>query len=582
MKLRLVDASGTPIALEHRLGRGGEGEVYAIAGSPHLVAKLLYPKSRTQNKFDKLRAMVARPPAGAYDVVDAFPVLTWPRSLLFEEAGRIRGKRPIGYTMARIQERDFMPFYRITSSGRRRELGGAPLTWDRLVVLGIRLCHVVRTLHRLDYAVGDMNDRNVLVSRRFTPLFMDTDSFQVPRPGGGHYPCMVGDQMYWPPEHLDVDYTTYRGSRVTGDRYALGVLLFQLFLNGHRPFQARGSQVEHLESLVDKTRAGYFPWSAPQPGRLEPPAGAPDYANLPRPVRALFEQCFVKGHHKPGKRPTADDWYRCLLRVREIGFQTCPRLAAHVYGKDQRECPWCRDPNNPFGMPAGWKPPRRPAPRPRHVPTPPVPKPATTKPQPKPIFARSAKPQQPKAAAAPVSRAKPKPSSPKSKAPVAAQAKRRGPAAKKEPSNVRPVLVRTVWVAAVLLVCATSTLALLAIPMIEAKQVALFALTTLWISGAFLALGWRRVRKRRTSAMVLAFVAVGGIASAGIAFAAGWQWLDYANAAMSLLLGIATFVVLERGQRLAFWPRPRGALHATAAIGASYAPAMLVWLTTRI
>ena len=237
-------------------------------------------------------------------------MLTWPTGLIHD------GRGVCGYTMPRIASRDFVPLVQLMTSSRRGAVGS--LSWQHLVTLGLRLCHVVRTLHGLGYAVGDLNDRNVLVSRKLTPLLMDTDSFQVPK-RLGHHPCVVGDALYWPPELLDVDLATFRGSRVPGDRYALGVLLFQLFMDGFRPYQATGSRVLGLETLAEKTRAGHYPWSRPEPGILEPPAAAPDYRRLPKPLRHAFERCFVAGHRNPGRRPTADDWYDVLASVRQAG-----------------------------------------------------------------------------------------------------------------------------------------------------------------------------------------------------------------------------------------------------------------------
>ncbi len=315
--------------------------MFPVQDDPRLAVKVLAP-ARRRGKAEKVQVMVECPPAGAHDLVDGFPVLTWPRAAVLD------GPEFAGYTMTRVHRADFVPFYQLATATRRKDLGGAPITFDRLVLLAMRLCHVVRTLHRFGYAVGDLNDRNVLVSRRLTPLLMDTDSFQVPRAGRGHYPCLVGDALYWPPELLDVDLATHSGSRESSDRYALGVLLFQLFMNGLRPYQARGTAVAGLESLADKTRAGLYPWASPRPGILEPPAGAPDYRALPRPMRAAFEQCFVSGHAKARRRPSADDWHEVLAQVRNAGFQACARTTRHVYANGESTCPWCADPNDPF------------------------------------------------------------------------------------------------------------------------------------------------------------------------------------------------------------------------------------------
>lgn len=468
----LRDGQGNRVALGPRLGRGGEGEVFAVDGRPDLAAKVLSP-ARRQGKAEKVQAMVANPPSGAYDLIEGLPVLTWPRALLDDGSGFA------GYTMTKIRPGDFVPFYQLTTAARRKDLGGSPITFDRLVLLGMRLCHVVRTLHRFGYAVGDLNDRNVLVSRRLTPLLMDTDSFQVPRGGRGHYACLVGDALYWPPELLDVDLARHPGSRESSDRYALGVLLFQLFMDGLRPYQSRGSAVERLESLADKTRAGHYPWASPRRGVLEPPAGAPDYRALPKPLRAAFERCFVDGHRKPNKRPSADDWYAAMARVRDNGFQACPRTARHVYATGEQSCPWCADPNDPFDAPGPAAPPPRPAPpKPivmRHVAAP-RPKPAVRKgtkrsgapPQRQRttsvVFRPAAPVQVPVKAARPPARAKPRARTParrpkakaKAKPAPTAKAKRRRPARRRSPwaSKARwltfltsAVLATYVWMA---------------------------------------------------------------------------------------------------------------------------------------
>lgn len=341
---RLHDSDGTPLRLGTPLGRGGEGTVYALEGAPQLAAKVLHAPARRRDLHEKLRAMIRQPPPGARDRVWGFPILTWPGRILYDDP---RARSFAGYTMPRIEPRDFLPLYQILSSERRRRIG-APLAWDHLVLLGLRITHVVRTLHRFRYAVGDLNDRNLLVSRRLTPLFLDTDSFQVPRGWFGHYACRVGDRLYWPPELLGTDLATYTGTREGADSYALAVVLFQLFLDGMRPHQARGRIAELHETLEAKTLAGLYPWDQPRRGRLEPPRGAPRYDLLPERLRQGFERAFVKGHDRPRARPTADEWHRTLRGILEEGFQTCPRRPLHHYSERLTRCPWCQDRNDPF------------------------------------------------------------------------------------------------------------------------------------------------------------------------------------------------------------------------------------------
>ena len=147
MPLDVFDGAGQRVTLGARLGRGGEGEVFEVAGQSGLVAKILHPKGRTAAKLEKVQAMLAKPPAGAHEALEGLPVLTWPRAVLHSRPSGQGRATFVGYAMARVQPRDFVPFYQLTSASRRASLGGPPVTWDRLVLLGMRLCHLVRTLH---------------------------------------------------------------------------------------------------------------------------------------------------------------------------------------------------------------------------------------------------------------------------------------------------------------------------------------------------------------------------------------------------------------------------------------------------
>ena len=40
------------------IGAGGEGEIYEIENEPDVVAKIYYPKYRTQDRQEKIRAML--------------------------------------------------------------------------------------------------------------------------------------------------------------------------------------------------------------------------------------------------------------------------------------------------------------------------------------------------------------------------------------------------------------------------------------------------------------------------------------------------------------------------------------------
>ncbi len=570
MTVEAYDGQGDRVPLPVLLGRGGEGAAYTVGGDDGLAAKILYQARRTRAKHDKVRSMVDRPPDGAYAEIRGAPVLTWPRTLLYNSPTRRDATTFLGYTMDRIRRSEFVPFYQVTSAARREKLGGAPVTFDRLVRLAIRLCHVVRTLHDFGYAVGDMNDRNVLVSRRFTPLFMDTDSFQVPKPGGGHFSSIVGDQMYWAPELLDVDFTDFRGTRVLGDRYALGVLLFQLFMNGLRPYQARGSKVAELETLAEKTRAGHYPWTKPKPGVLEPPAGAPAYESLPSAVRRMFEDCFGKGHSRPRKRPSAHDWYDLLLHVNEAGYETCRKTDRHVYPRSLSICPWCQDPNDPFRVPTRREPARVPrGQRQTTLPSSSAPRPGPRKVAPKTHTGRSRPPQVP---LPPASSSRTRSSAPPKK--------KERPAASAEPAVplADQWYARGAWLLVLLAALASPAFLLAQVPFGPEKMVVTAVTSTMFVAGLGVGLTWRRVKRSR-QAGVAGFWSLGAVALVGVfVWLDWWLWLEYATGAACLGVGLLVFTRLERGRGR--WLRPDlwGLVHGALGSAAAYAPVLVLAL----
>jgi len=624
--MALVDAAGRAVVLGKRLGRGGEGEVFEVEGRPDMAAKILHP-SRSGGKADKVRQMVAHPPAGAYDLVEGHPVLTWPRELLQDAT-----QGAVGYTMARISTQDFVPFFRLTTASRRRGMGGSALTWDRQLLLASRLCHLVRTLHRFGYAVGDLNDRNVLVSRRLTPLLMDTDSFQVPRAGRGHHPSIVGDQLYWPPELLDVDLSRHKEGREVGDRFALGVLLFQLFMDGLRPYQARGSLVDGLETVADKTRAGHYPWADPRPGRCEPPASAPSYTALPRPLRDAVYEGFVEGHRKPSRRPTADEWYTVLNGLMANGFATCAKDARHVHPATDTTCPWCGDPNDRYA-PTKARPRPSPVHAPRRLVLAPLPRAKAQAQASKPAKTRAAPPV---AAAAPtVKTSRPKatravlqpvpslvtaaPSlATVSKPPIQAPPIRLPPTAPARPSTRpakaskqttsrrprpptsrqrskasvpkaarsrrgkartwRQALLRAAWVAFVAMAFLVPVLLLLtASDGLDKSAVAATSGVSL-VAGAGGLAAWRWGPPKRgrlaTTWAWLTFTACGG---AYLVASRDWSVLSWVAALGWATVGAGLFTWLELRERRPFRPDARGWLHTAAGLPVAAVPVILLW-----
>jgi TonB family protein len=307
------------------LGAGGQATVYPVPGRPDRVAKI-YHHPAPEHEL-KLRRMIARPLAG-----DAGGVLAWPQQLLRGQEGRF-----VGFLLPRVDGK--LRVFELYNPATRRER--APLFHHGLLHRAARnLSAAFHVLHEAGYVVGDVNESNILVGGDGRVVLIDTDSFQVRDPvSGAVYRCPVGRPEFTPPElrehrFADVDRTPEH------DRFGLGVLVFQMLMEGTHPFAGRFRGAGEPPSVQERIAAGHFPYSGRADVPLDPPRTAPPPATLDPALRALLRRCFEDGHRDPAARPHAAEW-RDALEAAEAALVACPRNEQHMYGKHLDACPWC-------------------------------------------------------------------------------------------------------------------------------------------------------------------------------------------------------------------------------------------------
>lgn len=328
MKLRL-QSDGRTFDLKdlQRLGSGGEAHVYAVVGTP-LAAKIYH--SHVNGRDDKLRVMLANPPKDP-TIAQGHVAIAWPKDLLIDQHGRI-----VGYVMPLVEQmRRMIDFY--NPKTRRKE---CPLfTYKYLATTAMNLSIAVRALHQRGYVMGDVNESNILVAETTMVTLVDTDSFQVREPGNGKiHCCTVGSPLFTPREMQGVDFSAVE-RREEQDLFGLGVLLFQLLMEGSHPFQARYTGAGDSPEPVEVIRHGHFPHGTGS-AMWQPPPMAPPFGMLDPRLRYLFTRCFVNGHRDPKARPSADEW--CLNLSGAIGIQVqCKANPSHLYWPHVKDCPWC-------------------------------------------------------------------------------------------------------------------------------------------------------------------------------------------------------------------------------------------------
>jgi hypothetical protein len=311
------------------LGAGGQATVYPVPGREDRVAKIYHQPTPGQER--KLRLMLTHRPAGASAGAGG-RVFAWPLDLLRDGGGRC-----VGLLLPRVDGK--LRVFELYNPATRRDR--APLFHHGLLHRAARnLAAAFHELHEAGFVVGDVNESNILVGEDGRVTLIDTDSFQVRDPVSGEvFRCPVGRPEFTPPELRE-----HRFAEVDRapehDRFGLGVLVFQMLMEGTHPFAGRWRGEGEPPPVEERIAAGHFPYAGLPGVPLEPARTAPPLEVLDPGVRDLLARCFVDGHRDPAARPGADEW-RDALAAAEGALVACGRNEQHLHGAHQDACPWC-------------------------------------------------------------------------------------------------------------------------------------------------------------------------------------------------------------------------------------------------
>jgi len=214
----LCDLQGHEAGLGRCLGQGGEGAVYSVPMWPRSVAKI-YARRPDELTGRKLGAMVE---LGTEELAS---FAAWPQGLLLDP----RTRKAVGFLMPRVDgHREIHALYGPTA----RKTAFPDASWAFLLRAARNLAAAFDAVHRHGHVIGDVNEGNVVVSRKATVRLIDCDSFQVTH-RGHTYPCRVGVPLFTPPElqgqRLDSVQRTH-----DHDRFGLAVLVFHLLFVGRQ------------------------------------------------------------------------------------------------------------------------------------------------------------------------------------------------------------------------------------------------------------------------------------------------------------------------------------------------------------
>lgn len=311
--------NGEALSLGKRIGKGGEGEVYALATARDLAVKL-YTLKDLKERDAKIRVMIQ------HKLADKSKLVAFPKDIVSRRDGKFSG-----FVMQRIVEHK--PLFELYSPGTRKQ-NFPRADYRFLVRAACNIASIVAQIHKTGCVIGDINHSGILVSRAAVAAFIDADSFQI-KDGARVFPCLVGVPEYTPPE-LQGQALNGVVRTVNHDAFGLAVVVFQLLFMGRHPFI--GTHDKGDMALDRAIREHRFVYSLKRDVGMVPPPGASTLRDVPKAVTALFERAFASDEKI--SRPTALEWMQVLQRA-ETELVECSVNRLHHYFRAASHCPWC-------------------------------------------------------------------------------------------------------------------------------------------------------------------------------------------------------------------------------------------------
>lgn len=320
---RLVDEQGRSLQLGDKLGEGGEGAVYRLAGHSSQAIKV-YASPLTGERTQKIKILAQ------FNQPDINRFTAWPSGLVLDEKGRARG------LLLPIVEHGKDIHHLYTPSSRRKHFPKAD--WRFLVHVSRNVARAFAAVHALGLVIGDVNPGSILVLGDGTVRLIDVDSFQVPVPGGRPLLCTVGVSLFLPPElHQTPLNSVVRTPN--HDAFGLAITIFQLLMLGRHPYAGRflGAGEMPIERAIAEHRFAFGAHAADH--QMQRPPNTVGMEILPTRVAILFESAFAPP--APQRlRPSAREWVQALDQL-AAELAHCQRNPAHYYPRAASLCPWC-------------------------------------------------------------------------------------------------------------------------------------------------------------------------------------------------------------------------------------------------
>jgi DNA-binding helix-hairpin-helix protein with protein kinase domain len=328
---QVEDINGRCYRLSRLLGRGGQGEVYAVEGG-RLAAKLVrFDRSSVRREHLRQRlAFVRRLPLDDLPIARPLEMLRSPHLGYVMEL--LTGMKPLLKLVRPPKEVRSLTGWYIESGGLQQRLS-----------LLARCAEVLSRLRSKGLVYGDLSPNNVFVSsspESGEVCLIDADNlcYQSSPSTPNLY-----TRGYGAPEVV----TDKSGVNSLTDAYSFAVLAFETLSLVH-PFM--GDYVDEGEpELEDQALEGLLPWiDHPDDDRNRSSHGIPRKIVLSPRLEELSKRALVDGQNDPLERPGVAEWAERLYVAADFTLNCRTCKGSYYYKTDK--CPWCDSPRSPYAL----------------------------------------------------------------------------------------------------------------------------------------------------------------------------------------------------------------------------------------
>lgn len=303
------------------IGKGGEGEVYAVKGRAGQAVKI-YNANLRPKRESKVRAMVGEGLAVKTELI------AFPGDIVTDRKGNF-----LGFVMRLVS--GYRPLHELYNPKSRMRLF-QKADYRFLIHAALNVARAVGKVHQTGCVIGDLNHSGILVAPDGTVALIDADSFQF-RLNGTSYPCVVGVPDFTPPELHGKNLAKVERT-IEHDNFGLAVAIFHLLFMGKHPYAGirKGAETSMGEDIAQNR----FAYSQARQAQTQtrPPPGALTLDLFPDTIGAAFEKAFGLA---PSARPSARQWMHVLSKM-EASLNRCSTVKSHYYPSAAKGCVWCK------------------------------------------------------------------------------------------------------------------------------------------------------------------------------------------------------------------------------------------------